>query len=272
MSSLPLFDFAVREIARECSARDAMPSSSRSSASKGYPPRARRSHPPDTSRAAHRKVRGSGTLGAQQLAVLSLVRAHPGRTATRLAELSESRVLGADETARRYAISRRLAELQPPTETRPRAFGLVRGEREPGWRETRWWPVETPMKKYIAFRGEYGVYATVQPLDGSAAAKPLPHIPIYTTQGYGCGDHELAGSGDLALAILADHFGLGADALAFKDGGAGSRAWAAHQAFRDGFIARADRRDGIDVTTSDIERFLAHWSGTGEGLARAGVA
>lgn len=66
-------------------------------------PRSRRSDP-ETSHQAAEQIRRSGELGRQQLAVLEAVRAHPGKTAVELARLA-----GLD----RYAVSRRLPELQP---------------------------------------------------------------------------------------------------------------------------------------------------------------
>ena len=66
-------------------------------------PRSRRSDP-ETSHQAAEKIRRSGELGKQQRAVLEAVKAHPGKTAVELA-----RMAGLD----RYAVSRRLPELQP---------------------------------------------------------------------------------------------------------------------------------------------------------------
>lgn len=66
-------------------------------------PRSRRSDP-ETSHEAAEQVRRSGELGRQQRAVLEAVKAHPGKTAVELARLA-----GLD----RYAVSRRLPELQP---------------------------------------------------------------------------------------------------------------------------------------------------------------
>jgi hypothetical protein len=66
-------------------------------------PRARR-RDPQTSHQAAEGIRRSGELGKQQRAVLEAVRAHPGKTAVELAHLA-----GLD----RYAVSRRLPELQP---------------------------------------------------------------------------------------------------------------------------------------------------------------
>jgi predicted transcriptional regulator len=66
-------------------------------------PRSRHSDP-DTSHQAAEQIRKSGALGRQQRAVLEAVRANPGKTAVELARLA-----GMD----RYAVSRRLPELQP---------------------------------------------------------------------------------------------------------------------------------------------------------------
>jgi hypothetical protein len=66
-------------------------------------PRARR-RDPETSHQAAEGIRRSGELGKQQRAVLEAVRAYPGKTAVELAHLA-----GLD----RYAVSRRLPELQP---------------------------------------------------------------------------------------------------------------------------------------------------------------
>lgn len=66
-------------------------------------PRARR-RDPQTSHQAAEGIRRSGGLGKQQRAVLEAVRAHPGKTAVELAALSG---------LNRWAISRRLPELQP---------------------------------------------------------------------------------------------------------------------------------------------------------------
>lgn len=66
-------------------------------------PRARRDDP-DTSHQAAEAIRRSGELGRQQRAVLEAVKAYPGKTAVELARLA-----GMD----RYAVSRRLPELQP---------------------------------------------------------------------------------------------------------------------------------------------------------------
>jgi hypothetical protein len=66
-------------------------------------PRARR-RDPQTSHQAAEGIRRSGELGKQQRAVLEAVRAHPGKTAVELAALSG---------LNRWAISRRLPELQP---------------------------------------------------------------------------------------------------------------------------------------------------------------
>ena len=66
-------------------------------------PRSRNSDP-DTSHQAAEQIRKSGVLGRQQRAVLEAVRANPGKTAVELA-----RITGMC----RFAISRRLPELQP---------------------------------------------------------------------------------------------------------------------------------------------------------------
>jgi hypothetical protein len=66
-------------------------------------PRSRRSDP-ETSHQAADEVRHSGVLGKQQRAVLEAVRAYPGKTAVELAHLAG---------LERYAVSRRLPELQP---------------------------------------------------------------------------------------------------------------------------------------------------------------
>lgn len=66
-------------------------------------PRSRHSDP-DPSHQAAEDIRKSGALNKQQHAVLDAVKAHPGKTAVELARLA-----GLD----RYAVSRRLPELQP---------------------------------------------------------------------------------------------------------------------------------------------------------------
>jgi hypothetical protein len=66
-------------------------------------PRARKADP-DTSHQAAEKIRKSGELGRQQRAVLEAVKAYPGKTAVELAHLAG---------LERYAVSRRLPELQP---------------------------------------------------------------------------------------------------------------------------------------------------------------
>lgn len=59
---------------------------------------------PDTSHRAADEIRRSGVLGKQQRLVLEAVRAHPGKTAVELARIA---------SLDRYAVSRRLPELQP---------------------------------------------------------------------------------------------------------------------------------------------------------------
>lgn len=93
-------------------------------------PRSRHSDP-ETSHQAADAIRRSGELGRQQRAVLEAVRQHPGSTAVELASLA-----GLD----RYAVSRRLPELQPIHVRRgpPRECTV---NRRP---QSTWFPVRRP--------------------------------------------------------------------------------------------------------------------------------
>lgn len=74
-------------------------------------PRSRASDP-ETSHQAADKVRRTGELGRQQLAVLEAVKRWPGRTSAELGKLvAEDRQ--EDATRWRYTIARRLPELAP---------------------------------------------------------------------------------------------------------------------------------------------------------------
>ena len=89
-------------------------------------PRSRRSDP-ETSHQAADAIRRSGALGRQQRLVLEAVKANPGKTAVELA-----RIAGLD----RYAVSRRLPELQPVHVRRgpPRDCSIN------GRPQSTWWP------------------------------------------------------------------------------------------------------------------------------------
>lgn len=91
-------------------------------------PRARRSDP-ETSHQAAEALAKSGELGRQQLAVLQAVICWPGSTAV---ELSRQAQLD------RYAVSRRLPELQPVHVRR----GPPRRCTVNGRPQSTWWPVK----------------------------------------------------------------------------------------------------------------------------------
>jgi hypothetical protein len=89
-------------------------------------PRARRTDP-ETSHMAAQRIKASGALGCQQSAVFAAVRQWPGSTAVELARLA-----GMD----RYAVSRRLPELEPVHVRR----GEARTCEANGRPQVTWWP------------------------------------------------------------------------------------------------------------------------------------
>ena len=105
------------------------------------------------------------------------------------------------------------------------------------------------MKTYRVYRERDGqpewgrVKATV---DG----RPLLHVVYHSPDGFECG-YGGSGPADLALSILADHFGERPEK---KKVGA-CRCWQLHQAFKREFVAPADR-EGFTVTSEQIEAWL----------------
>jgi hypothetical protein len=100
-------------------------------------PRSRASDP-ETSHHAAEKVRRTGQLGRQQLAVLEAVRTWPGSTSAELGRaIAESR--SEDPTRWRYTVARRLPELSPVHVRRmkPRSCKVT------GNPAVTWFPVET---------------------------------------------------------------------------------------------------------------------------------
>lgn len=90
---------------------------------------------PDTSHYAAEKVRQTGELGRQQLAVLEAVKRWPGRTSAELGKLIAENA-HEDATRWRYTVARRLPELAPVHVRRmkPRACEAT------GNPATTWWP------------------------------------------------------------------------------------------------------------------------------------
>ena len=91
-------------------------------------PRARRSDG-DGSHAAADRLERSGRAAQQLADVLAAVRAHPGLTSKQLAAVTDPPNDG-DRRDWRYAIGRRLSELEPR---------YVRREKVTG-EQARWWP------------------------------------------------------------------------------------------------------------------------------------
>ena len=92
------------------------------------PPMSRRTDPP-TSRLAAERLRASGELGRQAKAVLEAVRQWPGSTAVEIAQRA---------TIDRYAVSRRLPELQRKGQVRrgPPRDCTVNGRPQCTWTPT----------------------------------------------------------------------------------------------------------------------------------------
>jgi len=103
-------------------------------------------------------------------------------------------------------------------------------------------------KTYIAQRKPNGCTVTVQPLN--ADPYRLAHIVLHSPTGY---EWAYGGSGpaDLALSILADHFG---EHPTDRPAIFATRAWAHHQRFKWDVIAPA-HYVGFVLYTSDI----IHW-------------
>jgi hypothetical protein len=120
------------------------------------------------------------------------------------------------------------------------------------------------MKRYHIHRDAEGqvrcrvvVKAT---LGATPQTYPLPHIP-YHSDGFECG-YGGSGPADLALSILADHFGEAIPLDHFRTLTARrtlierSRCWKLHQPFKWHFIVPMDRVGGT-ISSAQIDAWLA---------------
>ncbi len=117
------------------------------------------------------------------------------------------------------------------------------------------------MKTYCAARGNYGkVEAWIVDDEGR---RPLRHLRVHSPTGFHLGEatdsSEESGSGaaDLALAILADYFGMAqptAHDFESPISGYAERPWKHHQAFAESFIESA--ADALEITEGDIQDWL----------------
>jgi hypothetical protein len=105
-------------------------------------------------------------------------------------------------------------------------------------------------KTYIGRRHPEGCAVIVQPLN--ADPYPLVHIVLHSPTGI---EWAYGGSGpaDLALSILADHFG---ERPTDRQAMFNTQAWKHHQAFKWAVVAPAPHK-GFVLLTSDITLWLA---------------
>lgn len=117
---------------------------------------------------------------------------------------------------------------------------------------------------YIVERTEYGNVKAWWRAP-HCAKYPLPHVAAHSPTGFETG-YGGSGPADLALSILAHHFGE-TDEVA-KSG----KAWALHQDFKRDVIAMEDPSAGesYELTSELIEQWLESRSGESNCEAEAG--
>ena len=112
------------------------------------------------------------------------------------------------------------------------------------------------MKQYrIERKAECGVVAKVVAEHGDY---PLPHIVYHSPTGFETG-YGGSGPSDLALAILADHFGESERTVRQGLAGRASRAVHLYQLFKFDFIVSRQLTVGASytITSEEIEAWLA---------------
>jgi Family of unknown function (DUF6166) len=117
----------------------------------------------------------------------------------------------------------------------------------PGWKVYR-----------ISRRADGVLVCTVVQRDREPYA--LRHVVCHSPAGFECG-YSGSGPADLALSILADHFGEEPTPVQVRRGEL--RAWAPHQAFKRDMVASLHLHRGqrAVIAGEDLERWLARWRG-----------